>query len=79
LQHGSLILNRSPQAPELPGLAQQAGFEVNDGRLIALWTAAIVRRLNLALSPTELDPQLMDAVRTLALEKYSLRSWTCRR
>ena len=72
MQHGSLILSRSDAAPELPGLAQQAGFEMARGStLVRNWAAAIARRLNLGLSPAALDGTLLDAVRTLALEKYS--------
>jgi lipoate-protein ligase A len=79
LQHGSLILERSPQAPELPGLADQAGKKIDPRLLIPRWTAGIGRRLHWNFSPASLDPALMDAVRTLALEKYSAESWTCRR
>lgn len=79
LQHGSLILERSPQAPELPGLAEQAGTQIDGRALIERWTNAIGRKLNWSFSTARLDAALSDAVRTLALEKYSARSWTCRR
>ena len=79
MQHGSLILGRSDAAPELPGLAQQAGYDIAAATLVPIWTAAIARRLNLGLSPAALDPALLDAVRTLALEKYSGQSWNRRR
>ncbi len=79
MQHGSLILSRSDSAPELPGLAEQAGFEIAAATLVQTWTAAIARRLNLGLSPAALEPALLDAVRTLALEKYSGQAWNRRR
>ncbi len=79
LQHGSLILERSPCAPELPGLAEEAGTKFYPRRLIEGWTAAIGQKLKWSFSPAVLDPALLTAVRTLTLEKYSAHNWTHRR
>jgi lipoyl(octanoyl) transferase len=79
LQHGSLILNRSGAAPELPGLAQQVAPGAAGATIVPKWSAAIARHLNLNLESSGLNSVLLDAVRTLALEKYSAESWTRRR
>lgn len=79
LQHGSLILAQSEQAPELPGLAELAGTKIDARVLIDRWTAGIGRKLQGTFSPGNLDAALLDAVRTLTLERYSADSWTLRR
>ncbi|HTU26364.1 MAG TPA: hypothetical protein VMF30_13245 [Pirellulales bacterium] len=79
LQHGSFILHRSEYAPEIAGLADLTGAKIDEAKLIGGWTEAIGRRLKLAIAPGPMDERLMDAVRTLTLEKFSAESWTCRR
>ena len=79
LQHGSLILERSGAPPSCRAWPTRPAPASILGVLIERWTAAIGQKLNWSFSSAALDPALLDAVRTLALEKYSARSWTCRR
>lgn len=50
LQHGSILLNRSPLAPEFPGITELSGVTLQPEALIVPLAAAIADRL--ALSPT---------------------------
>jgi lipoate-protein ligase A len=79
LQHGSLLLARSPHAPELPGLREITGQKLEHEPVIERWTAEIAPRLGLQLAAGQLSGLELDAVRTLALEKYSGFTWTERR
>ncbi len=79
LQHGSLLLARSPHAPELPGLLELTGRRLDKEPLAELWMAQIAARLGLDLTPGKLSDLELDRVRTLTLEKYSGFGWTERR
>ncbi len=52
LQHGSVILARSKFAPELPGLADLAGHEINIDRLRGVWQQRLAKRAELDLRIT---------------------------
>jgi len=79
LQHGSLLLAASPRAPELPGIAEQTGKDLDPGPLIECWGREICERLH--LTPAVGKPTAVELanVRSLALEKYSAASWNRRR
>lgn len=79
LQHGSLLLARSPHAPELPGLLELTGRKLEKEPLVERWTAQIAARLGIQLLPGKLSEPELDHVRTLTLEKYSGFGWTERR
>ena len=79
LQHGSLLLARSPHAPELPGLLELTGRKLEKEPLVERWTTQIAARLGLELLPGKLSDLELDRVRTLTLEKYSGFGWTERR
>jgi lipoyl(octanoyl) transferase len=79
LQHGSLLLARSPHAPEVPGLLELTGRKLEKEPLVERWTAQIAARLGLELLPGKLSELELDRVRTLTLEKYSGFGWTERR
>lgn len=79
LQHGSLLLARSPHAPELPGLLEITGKKIEHEAVVKNWTAEIAPRLGLQLAAGKLSELELDAVRTLTLEKYSSFAWTERR
>ncbi len=79
LQHGSVILARSPHAPELPGIAEVAGQAWEAGEVIAEWGRAIGRTVGLALEPDALLPAEIQAAERLEQEKYAHVDWTARR
>jgi lipoate-protein ligase A len=51
LQHGSVLLRRSPAAPELPGLEDIAGVALSAAQLSAAWLATLAGRLPIAPQP----------------------------
>lgn len=77
LQHGSLLLRKSPAAPELPGYYDLAGEPPEFDR------EKLVRRLEMAMGlrfyPGELPPELQLMAGEMANHKYGAASWTKRR
>ncbi len=79
LQHGSLLLERSEAAPELPGIREQLGKPLDLQRFLPVWQAQLAAHLDLELEAAPLTHAEQDQIRTLTLEKYHTRSWTERR
>ena len=79
LQHGSLLLARSRQAPELPGLCELSGPMLDPARLLEHWRQEMASRLRLVLNPQELSAAERTAAGALALEKYGVADWNRRR
>lgn len=79
LQHGSLILARSPHAPEVPGIREVAGKKLFHEPIPERWSHTIAECLGLDLVAGRLSELELDATRTLALEKYTAGSWTEKR
>ncbi len=76
LQHGSVLLDCSPTAPELPGLNQFGRHKIKIEELIASWRQRIERELLLEFDSDRLtDDELADA-RRIAEEKYAADIWT---
>jgi len=81
LQHGSLLWEASPRAPELPGLqgARPDLSPIDTEDWIDDWALRFASRLNLELSDGELSPLEASLARRLAAEKYEADAWTRRR
>ncbi len=79
LQHGSLLLERSPQAPELPGIEELTGKRPNEGDLISAWRQELGRELGLAFEAQELSAGEWGAAKALTLEKFDTALWNRRR
>jgi lipoate-protein ligase A len=79
LQHGSLILSRSAAAPEIPGLDELSGHQLDPSELVAHWSQSIGHRLNLQFDRAPLEPGLAQRAAVLASEKYGGDRWTQRR
>lgn len=87
LQHGSLIVERSPAAPELEGLrallpegnatAGRSAVSVDD--LQAAWQAELGRRLGLEWLRGRLWPELGERAEHLMADRYASDDWTVRR
>jgi lipoate-protein ligase A len=79
LQHGSLLFEKSPAAPELDGLNDLTGTTLSAAEVAAELAGNLDVALNLRLEPHELP----DKPRRLALElesrKYAAADWTKRR
>ena len=79
LQHGSLLLARSPHASDLSGLAELTLRPWDLAELRKLWRRELATRLGLSLVAQGLSAAELDQVRTLAIEKYGTSQWTARR
>ena len=79
LQHGSLIFERSRAGPRAAGPDRTGRAKIDRACLSSGGPPAIGRKLNWNFCRPVWIRLLKDAVRTLALEKYSAQSWTCRR
>ena len=80
LQHGSVLLERSSHAPELPGICEltntsQCTFEALADRL----TSQIGARLHWEMEPATLSERELGIAGPLASEKYGAAAWTRRR
>jgi lipoate-protein ligase A len=78
LQHGSVLLLRSPFAPQLPGLAQCAGREISPHELATCWQTQLAERLQLRFAASEYAESELDKARGLAQDKFSTSDWTRR-
>jgi lipoate-protein ligase A len=78
LQHGSVLLGRSPAAPELDGLRELSGLPFQDAPLIEAWAERLHERLNLTWQRQPLTDQQRAAAAELARGKYAAEAWTAR-
>jgi len=79
LQHGSILLARSPASPELPGLAELLGRPVQPAELAQVWLARLAERLPWAWQADSLTPQERAEAHRLVQTKYGTDSWNLRR
>lgn len=79
LQHGSLLLARSPWAPELPGLEELSGAAVDLESFRARWCDEIARRLDLVLRPSCWEKVEIERASRLELDRYRSADWNRRR
>ena len=80
LQHGGVLLAQSPQAPELPGVAELTGQGINAQQLGELWTSSVADQLGLELTkalPFSVGER--KAIRAVETDKFGNDSWTRRR
>lgn len=74
IQHGGVLLGRSPAAPELPGLVELTGLGITAEKLAELWISSLGGRLDLRLTTAE--PLSPTAIETT---KFASPAWTRRR
>jgi lipoate-protein ligase A len=79
LQHGSLLVERSPFAPELAGWLDLTGVALSMDRLIDSLAVAIADTLALRAIPGRLPFELQSNADQLANTKYGHAAWTKRR
>ena len=79
LQHGSLLLGRSPAAPELPGLRDLTGRAFAIGEIATALSVRLAAALDARLFESPLPPKLESKAEELANSKYGSRGWTNRR
>jgi lipoate-protein ligase A len=79
LQHGSLLIERSPSAPELKGLNDSACYFATDDAVISAVTSGLGDVLELRLHATDLPTELESIAAEIANNKYGAATWTKRR
>jgi lipoate-protein ligase A len=79
LQHGSVLVARSPAAPELEGLQELTKRPPDQKRLGDTWLEALGDRLRFAWLPQPLSASERDRVAELVEIKYATEAWTLRR
>ena len=79
LQHGSVLLRRSPFAPELPGIFELAGKAISFQTLADHWLPRLVERLELNLQPGRLDDLEISDSNRLAEDRFGTDAWSLRR
>ncbi len=79
LQHGSVLLGRSPAAPELGGLREVSGEPLREYPLIEAWAQRLQERLDLAWQRHPLTEQQRAEAADLSRRKYAADAWTRRR
>jgi len=79
LQHGSLLLESSPAAPELPGLGDLTGAHVSAAQLAADLAIRLSTALGAAMNESRLPDRLRMPIEGLIERKYGWPGWTMRR
>ena len=79
LQHGSLLLEQSPAAPELPGITQLSGVNLTATEWQAAWLTQLEQRLGVTWEVGCLTDRERGMAEELELEKFSHAKWTLRR
>jgi lipoate-protein ligase A len=79
LQHGSVLLETSPRAPELQGIEQRTGLRLRPADLERAWLPTLQNRLGLQFSPQPLTAAEIERARVLVAEKFGNPSWNQRR
>ena len=79
LQHGSVLIGRSPAAPELPGIADLAGQNVEYDFLAARWLETLSAKLGCRWSHDEPTPAELSIANRLQEEKLGHDSWLRKR
>jgi len=79
LQHGSVLLRRCPAAPEVAGLAELTGKEIDAEQLARIWLPTLSRRLVGRWRHQPLSDRRRDLASKLAEARYASARWTeCR-
>jgi len=79
LQHGSLLLAKSTEAPELPGLSELTGQELNAEEIIASWSQRLLNALSWKATEFQWGPREIKEIRTIAETKFANPTWTGKR
>lgn len=79
LQHGSLLLQRSVFAAELPGLAELCDLQPQVDRMTEHCSERIADRLHLTIQPTALEQREEALAREIESEQFANPAWNFRR
>lgn len=79
LQHGGLLLARSPFAPELLGVEELTARRLNPVQTCDQLAACFVEHTGWTVAPEEWTPQEQSRIKELVERKYTSESWNWRR
>jgi lipoate-protein ligase A len=76
LQHGSVLLERSPAAPELPGIREVGASPSGGDELLQAWLTGLAAAMAITWQPAELDEAVRRRAESLRSSKYESPDWT---
>lgn len=79
LQHGSLLLQKSTVAPELPGLAEIVGCILSPSEIVKNWKRSLTNRFSTGFREDIFASEEVEQIKSLAGKKYRQDEWTFRR
>ena len=79
LQHGSILLRRSANAPELPGICDLAGVDLSARHLAELWLQEVAPLLSLEPRLDVLSEPELALARKVQIDKFQCADWTRKR
>lgn len=79
LEHGSVLLQRTPYAPELFGIAEVGGVGIAAGELAQAWRERLAKKCQLSWQFQPLDDQEIKLAARYVDEIYGHSTWTGRR
>ena len=79
LQHGSILLKMSVASPELAGIADLTGIDINPKGLAQAWVPRIADRLGITLVEDEVTADERQRASQFGRDKFESSGWTCRR
>jgi lipoate-protein ligase A len=79
LQHGSILIEASPHAPELPGMNQFMAKPIDSTSLVHRIANQIAERIALQWRPATLPQSVIEAAGGIRDQRFGAESWTFRR
>jgi lipoate-protein ligase A len=79
LQHGSILLARSPNADALPGLAELSGSPVNHRALVRDWSQRLGKQFSLEFAPSSLTETESSLATSIEMSRFEHERWTRKR
>ena len=76
---GSILLETSKSAPEIPGLDQLWDVSMDPDSLIGHWTSRLSDQLGLTLANSAASPPEIERAESLQTAKFRNSTWTLRR
>ncbi|HEY2759190.1 MAG TPA: lipoate--protein ligase family protein [Pirellulales bacterium] len=81
LQHGSILLKKSPFAPELPGIVDLSGTNLSSDQLLETWPNRLAKTLQLMAtsSSSVLSDDILTTAGQIRAAKFAHLDWTKKR
>lgn len=79
LQHGSILLENSPHAPQLSSIHEQSGTSISADNLAEKWQRELARTWQTAFDAGKLDELEIDLAQQLETAKFASADWITRR